>query len=157
MDCIESVRGDQQALLSLVDRCSREVILMKLTRQSQAAVIRALNGLERQLGSKGFREKFKTITVDNGSEFQSWEGLERSVFTTRARTRIYYANPYRAWERGSNENANGFVRYVVKKGMRIRDWSREEIRHLQNWINHYPRRILGGVSAASLSQAAAAA
>ncbi len=60
---------------------------------------RALNGLERQLGTEGFRETFKTITVDNGSEFLDNETLEQSVFSKQARTTIYYAHPNSSWER----------------------------------------------------------
>lgn len=69
MDCIESVRYDRTCLLTLVDRLSRECLIFKIGRQSQEAVQRRLNGLERQLGRERFREQFKSITVDNGAEF----------------------------------------------------------------------------------------
>lgn len=101
MDCIESIKSDRCCLLSLVDRYSRKCCLCKLSTQTQAAANRALNGLERRLGVKGFRESFKSIMVDNGAEFWNWERLEASVLCKRQRTAIYYANPYSSWERGS--------------------------------------------------------
>lgn len=157
MDCIESVKSDKACILSLVDRCSRQVYLFKLSRQTQKAVDRALNGLERQLGAKVFAERFKSITVDNGAEFWDWQTLESSVQRKQARTKIYYAHPYSSWERGSNENLNGFVRYSIPKGSRISDYTKKDIKKLENWINNYPRRILEGQSALEFSQAAPAA
>lgn len=151
MDCIESVRGDRACILSLVERSSREAILFKLSGQTQTAVNRALNGLERSLGSKSFRQQFKSITVDNGAEFWNWEQLEQSVFNQQPRTRIYYAHPYSSWERGSNENLNGLVRYAIPKGTRIRGYTKKDIRELAEQINHYPRRLLDGQTAAMVS------
>ncbi len=57
MDCIESVQGDRTCILTLVDRLTREALLFKLTSQTQHAVIRALNGYERQLGAESFRQR----------------------------------------------------------------------------------------------------
>ncbi|MGI6333427.1 MAG: IS30 family transposase [Saccharofermentanales bacterium] len=156
MDCIESVKGDRTCILTLVDRMTREAILLKLTSQTQQAVLRALNGLERQMGLSGFRSRFKSITVDNGAEFWDWQALEQSVQGKRQRTRIYYAHPYSSWERGSNENLNGFIRYSIPKGTRLSQYTRKDIRELQEWINMYPRRILGGLPAADFSQTAQA-
>lgn len=156
MDCIESVRSDRSCLLTLVDRRSRECLIFKIGRQSQEAVQRRLNGLERKLGSRNFREKFKSITVDNGTEFSDSHSLETSVYGEGKRTEIYYANAYSAWERGSHENLNDFIRYFIPKGTKLKAISEKEIKDLEAFINVYPpRKILGGVSAKTFSQAAA--
>lgn len=155
MDCIESVRSDRSCLLTLVDRRSRECLIFKMGRQSQEAVQRRLNGLERKLGSRNFREKFKSITVDNGTEFLDSHRLETSVYGEGKRTEIYYANAYSAWERGSNENLNGFIRYFIPKGTELKPISEKELKELEEFINSYPRKILGGTSAKNFSQAAA--
>lgn len=47
---------------------------------------------------------FKTITVDNGTEFHGYAEIERATGTT-----FYFATPYHSWERGTNENTNGLV------------------------------------------------
>ena len=54
VDCIESVKADRTCLLTPVDWYSRECRLFKIGRQSQAAVIRKHNGLERSMGKKSF-------------------------------------------------------------------------------------------------------
>ncbi len=94
MDCIESAKGDNTCLLTLVDRKTRECLIFKLGRQTQEAVLRRINGLERKLGAKAFKGKFKTITLDNGAEFLNWKKLEKSVFGDSERTAIYYAHSY---------------------------------------------------------------
>ena len=155
MDCIESVKADRTCLLTLVDRSSRESMLFKIGRQTQEAVLRKLNSLERRMGTRAFREKFKTITVDNGAEFADWKKLETSLFRKEKRTEIYYARAYASWEGGSNENLNGFIRYFIPKGSRLKDISVKEIKQLEEFINRYPRKILGGSSAKNFPQAAA--
>lgn len=155
MDCIESVRGDRTSLLTLVDRHTRDCLLLKIRRQSQEAVIRRLNGIERRLGAPRFRAMFKSITVDNGSEFLNWKEMEASAINKGKRTEIYYANPYSSWERGSNENLNGFIRYFIPKGTKLKDIGSTEIKELERFINSYPRKILGGLSALEFSQATA--
>ena len=147
MDCIESVKHDKSCLLTLVDRQRKECLVFKLRRQTQDAVLRRINGLERKLGAQAFREKFKTITLDNGSEFLDWKKLEQSVCGTGKRTAIYYAHAYSSWERGSVENLNGFIRYFIPKGTMLKKIKEKEIKRLEEFINNYPRRILGGVSA----------
>jgi len=155
MDCIESGRGKGRAcLLVLVERKSRETLLFKLKSQTQREVKRQLDLYEKEIGYKGFREKFKTITVDNGSEFLNWRELEQSCMSEggEPRTQIYYCHPYHAWERGSNEQVNGQLRRFIPKGSAIAEYSREDILKLQEWINNYPRRVLNGKSAKEVAQ-----
>ena len=56
----------------------RETIILKMRSQPQAEVQRKLTQLERSMGRKRFARKFKSITVDYGSEFLGWELLEKS-------------------------------------------------------------------------------
>ena len=66
----------------------------------------------------------------------------------------YYAHPYSSWERGSNENANKIIRRFIPKGSDINKYTEEEIKRIENWINNYPRRILGYKSAKEMYKAA---
>ena len=38
------------------------------------------------------------------------------------------------------------IRRFIPKGAIMEDYSREEILKIQQWINNYPRKILGGLS-----------
>ena len=150
MDCIESGRSKGKAcLLVLAERKSRQTLIFKLRSQTQNQVQRQIDMLERKLGLKGFRKKFKSITVDNGSEFLDWRNLEQSCISKRgkSRTRIYYCHPYHSWERGTNEQINGHIRRFIPKGCAISDHGSKEILKIQEWLNDYPRKILDGRSA----------
>jgi IS30 family transposase len=129
------------ALLTLIERKTRKQIICKIKDKTQKSVIRAINGIERQMGSEAFRAIFKSITADNGSEFLDHEALERSV-SSGTRTHIYYAHPYSSWERGSNENGNRIIRRFIPKGCDISKFTRKQIQEVEDWINNYPRKIL---------------
>ena len=106
MDCVESGRGKGKAsLLVLVERMSRNTLVFKLRAQTQKEVQRRLDQLERKIGFRRFSKSFKSITVDNGSEFLDWKSLEKSCISTgtNPRTQIYYCHPFHSWERGTNE------------------------------------------------------
>lgn len=148
MDLVVSGTGQgSAALLTLTERAKRYQLIRKIPNKTSAAVVHELNKLERVLGSRSFRKMFKTITCDNGSEFMDASGMERSCLTRKKRTAVYYAHPYSAYERGSNENANGIIRRFVPKGSSIAKITKNKIREIQDWMNNYPRRILGGLSA----------
>ena len=70
----------------------------------------------------------------------------------RKRTDLYYCHPYSSWERGSNENQNRLVRRKIRKGRNFDNKSQEEITAIQDWMNHYPRRIFQYRSSAELFQ-----
>ena len=72
--------------------------------------------------------------------------MERST-TKGNRTKVYYAHPYSAWERGSNENANKLIRRFIPKGTDIGRLTHKEVKRIERWMNDYPRAILGGLSA----------
>ena len=147
MDCVVGKReGSGAVLLVLSERSRREEIILKIPSKTQGSVVASLDRLEGKYG-KEFREKFKTITVDNGSEFLDYEG-ERSIKgKDKKRVNLYYAHPYSSWERGTNENINKLIRRFIPKGTDIGKISKARIKYIENWINSYPRRIFGYKSA----------
>ena len=147
MDTVVGKIGTKAALLVLTERMTKLEIIRKIKSKSANCVVKELDKLERQLGSKKFREMFRTITCDNGCENLDCEGIERSTIVKGKRTEVYYAHPYSAWERGSNENANKLIRRFIPKGADISKVSRERIRMIEDWMNNYPRRSLHGRSA----------
>lgn len=147
MDTVESCKKDKTRLLVLTERKFRREIMIKIPDGTMANVAKALDRLERKLGSRLFRKIFRTITVDNGSEFQDCAGIEKSCLTKGKRTHVYYCHPYSSWERGSNENANAMIRRWLPKGTRLSDVPMATVKRIENWMNGYPRGILGGHSA----------
>ena len=109
---------------------------------TQDSILNALNKLETDYGSH-FREKFKSITLDNGREFLDWEAIERSGLNSQKRTLVYFAHPYSSWERGTNENQNRMIRRFIPKGRDISKLSDKDVKRIEEWMNNYPRKILG--------------
>jgi len=143
MDLVVGPTGRSNAvLLTLVERKHRQLITRKLPDKTQESVLIALKRIEREHGTRRFRQVFKSITVDNGSEFLDVEALQASAFSLQQRTRIFYAHPYSSWERGSNENVNRMLRRFVAKGRDIARFTKKRISEIEDWINNYPRRIL---------------
>jgi IS30 family transposase len=138
------------ALLTLVERKTRKLIIRKIKDKTQASVLRAINGIERSMGKEAFKVMFASVTADNGSEFLDYLALEQSVQSRSSRTHIYYAHPYSSWERGSNENANRIIRRFIPKGCDIGSYTCEGIRRIEEWINRYPRKILNFKTAEEL-------
>jgi IS30 family transposase len=141
-DCVEGPKKTKAGLLTLTERKAREQIIVKIARTTQEAVREALDDLEDKYGSS-FKAKFKTVTFDNGREFLDWESLESSIDDGKRRTTVYFAHPYSAWERGTNENQNRMIRRFIPKGTDISRVSDADIEKIQEWMNNYPRKILG--------------
>ena len=84
------------------------------------------------------------FTFDNGTEFAAAEELERSCVNKHLpRTKVYFCHPYSSWERGTNENTNGMIRRRFSKGTNFAAVTNAQIVQAENWINNYPRKILG--------------
>ena len=150
MDLVVSCRGGHKCLMALTERVTRQEIMRLIPDKSAASVVRAMNTLERKYG-KMFPEVFKTITVDNGTEFSNCEGMETSIFKAGGqRTKVYYCHPYCSSERGSNEKQNQMIRRKFPKGTNFDKVSPKEVKMVEDWLNRYPRKILGWYSSADL-------
>lgn len=134
-------KKSNKVLLVLTERMTREEIIIKIANKKAESVVKALNRLERKIGKKRFRKKFKSITMDNGVEFMDWENIEKGN-----RTITYFCHPFCSGERGSNENQNKFIRRFAPKGCDFKDYTEKEIQHIEDFINNYPRRIFKGLS-----------
>ena len=136
---IGKAKGKRQAILVLTERLTRFEIIVKLRDKSAHSVVSALSKLEKQYD---FHSIFKTITVDNGSEFQDCPGMEYDARGNR-RTRVYYCHPYCSSERGSNERMNRMIRRFLPKVKSLAKVTQADCDAIQNWLNTYPRKLLG--------------
>ena len=152
MDTVEGKQGKSEAiLLVLTERATNMEIIRLMKSKQKASVIAELDNLEKELGAKAFREKFKTITMDNGGEFRDYLALEKSIFNKKIpRTKVFYADSYSAWQRGANENANKFIRRFLPKYTSFNRLSELQIVLIERFINSYPRKKFGFKSALSI-------
>ena len=94
LDTVVGKLKTKSALMVMTERSKGIEIIRKIESKSQECIVRELDKLERKLGTKKFRETFKTITCDNGCENLDFKGMERSVLTNIPRTQVFYAHPY---------------------------------------------------------------
>jgi IS30 family transposase len=105
---VDTLLGKQQkhAILTLTERKSRFTLLGKLSRPTACAVRQRLCQLLLPI-----KQKVHTLTSDHGKEF-----AEHEFSTQTLQLKFYFAHPYAAWERGTNENTNGLLRqYFPRK------------------------------------------
>ena len=80
----------------------------------------------------------KTITVDNGTEFADHQTISNELGVS-----IYYADPYSAYQRGSNEQVNGLIRRRLPKGTSFKGLTQQHLDEIVENINNRPRKCLG--------------
>ncbi len=140
MDC---VCGSTKAVfLVLTERLTRKELIFKMPNQKAESVVHCLDKLEQKY-KQLFSRIFKTITVDNGTEFSDFAGMEKSRYGEYKRTQIFYCHAYSAWERGTNERINREIRRLVPKGCSLTKYTNKDVRRIENWVNNYPRQVLG--------------
>ena len=109
-------------LVTLVDRQSRFTIVSKIKRRLQ----------------KLEPDQRRSLTFDNGTEFARCPLLENHMGV-----QIYFAEPGRPYQRGTNENTNGLIRQFFPKGTDFRFVSYWEVQQVENLLNDRPRACLG--------------
>ena len=121
---------DRHCVVSLVERATGCVLLGKLRSRSVAATNRRVIQLIRS-----HQHLFKTITVDNGTEFHGYRDIERATGTT-----FYFATPYHSWERATNENTNGLIRQYIPKQRSMKHLTQRRCVEIALRLNHRPRK-----------------
>jgi IS30 family transposase len=120
--------------VSLVERKSRYLLLGRVGDLKAATVRRSAAELYRTT-PPALR---KTLTLDNGKEFAEHRQLE-----AEASLKVYFAEPYCAWQRGTNENTNRLIRQFFPKGTNLASIPKHRFTKVQQLLNNRPRKCLG--------------
>ena len=129
--------GKESVVLTLVEKVTDFYIALKIPGKTSEAVNAAMEVLREEYGEEYFDKVFKSITADNGSEFERLSELESYG------TKVYFAHPYSSWERAQNERHNRIFRRYIPKGVSIDKYSAEEILCFADTMNALPRKLLG--------------
>ena len=95
-DLLEGARGT--FIATLVERQSRYVLLVRLRNKETHTVTRAIAQRIQRLP----RGLIKSLTWDRGGELAA-----HRAFTVATNVKVFFCDPRRPWQRGSNENTNG--------------------------------------------------
>ena len=126
--------GNRSAAGTLVERTSRLVMIARMEALDAVTAQRAFERLFDQIPD-GLR---KTMTYDRGTEMARHRDLTRNTGV-----KVYFADPYSPWQRGSNENANGLIREYLPKGTDLSGYSQDDLDDIAYRLNTRPRKILG--------------
>lgn len=121
------------AIGTIVERTTRTTIIVPLKAKDAETVRISFAKAVKHLP----KEMMKSITHDRGCEMAQHE-----LFTKDTQIKVYFADPYSPWQRGTNENTNGLIRQFFPKGTDFNTVSNIEIKHVQKLLNERPRKVL---------------
>ena len=125
-------RKQKQALVTLTERKSRFTLLGKVSRRTAQAVRQQVCRLLVPV-----MDRVHTLTSDHGKEFADHEQIADTL-----QLDFYFAHPYAAWERGTNENANGLLRQYFPKKSDLQLVSNKAMEQAMSRLNFRPRKCL---------------
>jgi IS30 family transposase len=129
-------KGHHQAIVTLTERKSRFALLRKVERRTANQVCDALVDLLQPIA-----DRVHTITADNGKEFAEHEKVSQEL-----KADFFFAHPYAAWERGTNENMNGLIRQYIPKKRKFTSVNETEVELIMDRLNNRPRKCLDFMS-----------
>ena len=133
-DSVVSGLGKSKACFAtLAERKTRFYIAMKMPDRKAETMERAIEAMLSAFPS----ELVKTITCDRGTEFANWRGIEQKLGCD-----VYFADPYCAWQKGTNENLNGLLREFYPKGRNLSRVSPATLKRNLTLLNARPRKVL---------------
>jgi IS30 family transposase len=123
-------KGHQQAIVTIVDRKSRLLLMQKVEKRTVERVGEATITM---LSTK----KRKTLTSDNGKEFANHELVAEVL-----KIDYFFAHTFSAWERGTNENTNGLIRQYFPKHSAFNTITQDNMTAVMDKLNNRPRKCL---------------
>src|SRR4051794_14965550 len=125
----------RSAVGTLVERSTRYVLLLHLPDGRDAhGVERAM----RQAISSLPDELRRSVTWDQGKEM-----AYHAQFTISTGIQVYFCDPHKPWQRGSNENTNGLLRQYMPKGTDLTVHTAADLARYAQSLNNRPRKTLG--------------
>ena len=131
IDSIVGKRNEYSSIISIVDRCSRKVWLIKAEYKNEYYVDKII--YEYILRNEIL---VKSITVDNGMEFDAL-----GLTAKKLGVKLYKCDPYCSFQRGTNERTNALVRRFIPKGSSMRLVTQYHLDNISFEINSMPRKI----------------
>ena len=133
-DTIQFKGVKEKVVTTLVERKSRLVFLIKNNSKHSCGVMGKIKEKFSALPEK----MCKTITFDQGIEFADYRQLEHEN-----KRKIYYCETHSPWQKGSNENMNGRLRWYLPRETDIAKITQDELDQLAAKMNRCPRKCLG--------------
>lgn len=151
VDCVEGVKEDVQALLTMHFASLRFQIYILLERKDSEHVVRAFDWIEQLVGKRRFKRLFGLVLADRGAEFSDVGGMEKG-----GRCSVYFTDPQRADQKGACEKNHVELRKIIPKGTSIDALALDPwlVGGICSHVNSSLRRAIGDACPMALAQAA---
>lgn len=133
-DTVVGKKKRRGAVLSLRERTTKERYFCRIPDLTASGMLSALRGFLENLP----QEMRKSITLDNGSEFAFSELIK--LETLYPGLKLYYCDPYQAWQKGCVENSHRGFRWYFPKGTDFSTIRREDIKRIEQKLNNRPMK-----------------
>jgi IS30 family transposase len=125
-------KGHKGAIVTINDRASGVLKMAKLNgKDAEELADKVIEML------KPWKGIIHTITSDNGKEFAAHKRIANALDV-----KFFFADPYKSWQRGANENLNGLVRQYIPKKTNFDDIDELYIKKIETELNNRPRKRL---------------
>ena len=141
IDTVEGGKSQKSKvrLLTLIVVRAKLFYCILLPDGTSKSVKKAFDDLYKKLGHDDFKFLFGVILTDNGREFSSPVDIEIDSETGRARSKVFFCNPYTYWEKGAIEASHELLRRIVPKGSDLSNLNDEKVKLINDHINSYIR------------------
>lgn len=126
-------KGHKQAIHTEVERLSRYLQAKYLPEFNSQTTVEAQQAIFKEMPESAR----KTITLDNGLEF-----VKHQELTNELGVKVYFADPYSSFQRGTNENTNGLIRRYVPKKTSFKTLTQSDLDDMVWEINNRPKKCL---------------
>ena len=131
IDSIIGKRNEYGSIISIVDRCTRMVWLIKAEYKNEYYIDKLI--YEYIIKNEIL---VRSITVDNGLEFNAL-----GITAKKLGVKLYKCDPYCSFQRGTNERTNALVRRWIPKGTSMKYIPQIYLDDICFEINSMPRKI----------------
>lgn len=140
MNTVEG-KNKQSFILTLLFRKSNFMLAFKLKDHTSSSVIAVFNLIKEKLGAEIFKQTFKIILTDRGSEFSLPEAIEIDNCTGEVLTRVFYCDSRQSQQKGKIEKNHEELRKIFPKGFDFNLINQNDLNLALNHINSLPRKI----------------